>query len=505
MNDKAGGAYLAADIGPQPPPLVAMQPVTDLPSPAKLLLGITAKLPAGTVGAGWTWVAYRSVGFARRAKHLDDPERWIGVELVTVRLAGAWREQDGVRVRDRVVVCWTRPTVHLTKGAISKTTGRRLAVSTWKNEAWSWVSGLPGSIPLDTSTDNVKAMIRKDQDMPPRTRKATVVAPGSAGVGELNAAADGTFTPDPLTEDGRQQISAVLTALDRTPELVGMLRSAFETLSLHAAAEQLPYDVPIAGDLPSLEVARRELDGIVERTGHPALRVVLDRVDLAERAGAAASAGYDPACPDCAHAEDATGHWCTECPQMPGVGTEVPHGYTLCAAHVGETIASFEQTLTDTEARANAAETAVEATDDLASANAEIERLLAQVEELRGDRTGDLPALDPAALLARIAETGAFVPVPKRWADIVDSDVFVGRKQDLWVVDTPMGERDEFTKGKGTVKVRRCGKVYARDFDPDDTGDVLVSAAVEAAHQVLMDRLGASALLGPTTPIEAAS
>jgi hypothetical protein len=441
MVDKAGGEYLAVDIGPQPPPLVAMDQldVDALPSPALLLLGISATRPAGLLGRGWSWVAYRSVGFARRAKRLDVPERWVSVELVTLRIAGPWYRAAGpVDLRERVVVCWTRDVVTLVKAKRSKNGTRPQNAGTWKSERWRWTSGLAGSIPLDTDADAVKALLREDAIMARQSKatapddgvSVTVEAVATHPTDAVNAASGGRFSPDPMTDDGRRQIASTLDALDRTPELVGMLRGAFEVLQQAvfdaeskaaglADAEALPYDVPIGGDNPDLPTALRELGGIVERTGHPALRVVLEH------------------------------------------------------------LAAVEQTLTDTEARANAAETSIEASGE----------------------SSNPPA--GASVLGLIEATGAYIPVPKRWCDVTAADIFVGRKGDLWVVDAAMGERDEFTKGKGTVRVSQAGKSYARDFDPDDTAQVLVPAAVEAAHQVLTEHLGASVLLGETASVPA--
>lgn len=462
MVDKAGGEYLAVDIGPQPSPLVAMDQldVDALASPALLLLGIAKDRPAGLLGRGWFWVAYRSVGFTRRAKRLDVPERWVAVELVTLRIAGPWyrADPDGTPagpadLRERVVVCWTRDVVTLVKAKRSKNGTRPQNAGTWKSERWRWTSGLAGSIPLDTDADSVKALLREDAIMA-RQSKATaaieaagesdaieltpdvvVEATATHPVDAVNAAGDGQFSPDPMTDDGRKQIASTLDALDRTPELVGMLRGAFEVLQplAEVAYRDLLAGQQVEQPAPDLTAARLELDGIVARTGHPALRVVL------------------------AHLDDQTSK-----------------------------VTQLDQVLTDTEQRANAAETAVEA------ASASVDGARAAVDE----------ALDPAALLGLILETGAYIPVPKRWCDVTAADIFVGRKGDLWVVDAAMGERDEFTKGKGTVQVSQAGKSYARDFDPDDTAQVLVPAAVEAAHQVLMQHLGASALLGETAPIE---
>lgn len=280
--------------------------------------------------------------------------------------------------------------------------------------------------------------------MATRTRKT----PDAAAI---DTAADERFAPDPTTEDGRRQITSVLDALDRTPELVGMLREGFE--ALHQA--MLDAESKAAGGLgavinapsPDLAAARLELDGIVAQTGHPALRVVLAHLDDVT------TAELDPAGAD--QASDA----------------RVDAAAANLLAEQREQVATLTEQL----------------------AALELER----VRQNKGGRPG---ALDDEALRDALVTAGAYLPVPKRWADIGAADIFVGRAGDLWVVKTPMGARDEFTKGKGTVQVAQGGKVYARDFDPDETANVLVPVAVEAAHQVLVDLLGASTLLGASVP-----
>lgn len=164
--------------GPQPLPVLTMAPLGSsdtgadaLPGPAKLALGVAAGRPDGLLREGWRWVAYRSLGFALRAKRLDEPERWVGVELVSLRLAGPIfrlprREVPAGTVRTscrRVVLLWTRDVVTLAKANRSKRTGVRPEKSgTWGSEAWSWVVGLPGSIPRSLDITDAKLIIRRD-------------------------------------------------------------------------------------------------------------------------------------------------------------------------------------------------------------------------------------------------------------------------------------------------------------------------------------------------------
>ncbi len=169
----AQGIYPAA--GPQPMPLVAMARIErdQLPGPALLALGIAAGRPDGLLREGWAWVAYRSVAFRLAPKRLEEPERWVSCELISLRLAGPWfrvprglavREAGGTRRgRRRVVLLWTRDLVALTKANRSKRTGRRPEkTASWGSEAWAWVSGLPGSIPRSVDVTAAKLIIRED-------------------------------------------------------------------------------------------------------------------------------------------------------------------------------------------------------------------------------------------------------------------------------------------------------------------------------------------------------
>jgi len=166
----AQGVY--PPIGPQPLPVLTMQPLdaTTLPNPATLALGLAKGRPDGLLREGWRWVAYRSLGFARRSKLLDDPERWVGVEVVSLRLAGPTFRIPRAHVpagtrrtgRRRVVLLWTRDVVTLTKASRSKRTGMRPEKSgSWGSEAWAWVSGLPGSIPRGIDVTEAKSIIRR--------------------------------------------------------------------------------------------------------------------------------------------------------------------------------------------------------------------------------------------------------------------------------------------------------------------------------------------------------
>jgi hypothetical protein len=169
-SEIARGIYPPA--GPQPPPLVVMVPVEveQLPNPARLALGMTADCPAGLLREGWHWRSFRSVAFRHAPKRLDEPERWVCCEVVSLRLAGPWLRlprrlagEQGRRTRRRVVICWTRDLVTLTKAARSKRTGvRPEKTASWGSEAWAWVPGLPGSIPRAVDVTAAKMIIRRD-------------------------------------------------------------------------------------------------------------------------------------------------------------------------------------------------------------------------------------------------------------------------------------------------------------------------------------------------------
>jgi hypothetical protein len=153
-----------------PPPLVAMAQLrapelVALCSPAKLLLGITAKTPDGVLGRGWRWRAWYSVGSRWVGKRLEVPARWVRTEHVSVRLRR--EDPDG---QTAAVVLWRRPLVHLVKAELSARQ-RKAAPdmrppptgASWDLDgAWSWRPGEPGSIPREVGATEVKAIIRED-------------------------------------------------------------------------------------------------------------------------------------------------------------------------------------------------------------------------------------------------------------------------------------------------------------------------------------------------------
>jgi hypothetical protein len=167
----AQGVYPPA--GDRPPVELAMGvlDVTTLPGPALLAMGIARDRPDGLLREGWRWLAFRSLAHRLAPKRLDEPERWVSIETVSLRLAGPWfrlprrettRGEDR-RGRRRVVLLWTRDRVTLVKATRSKRTGvRPEKTGTWGSEAWCWVSGLPGSLPRAVDVTVAKQIIRRD-------------------------------------------------------------------------------------------------------------------------------------------------------------------------------------------------------------------------------------------------------------------------------------------------------------------------------------------------------
>lgn len=164
-------SYRDAPLGPQPTPTVVMQPLglaelVALCGPAKLALGVTVKTPDGALGRGWQWRAYRSIGFAYRARRKEEPERWAAVELVSLRLRRDPGPGDAPRA---AVLVWTRPVVHLRKATLTKRqveaglTRPPARSADWSADgAWLWSPGVAGSIPRDVGSNAVKTAIRED-------------------------------------------------------------------------------------------------------------------------------------------------------------------------------------------------------------------------------------------------------------------------------------------------------------------------------------------------------
>lgn len=170
----AQGVY--PPVGDQPPVELAMAPLdlVALPGPALLALGVARDRPDGLLREGWSWVAFRSLAHRLAPKRLEEPERWVSIEVVSLRLAGPWfriprghqlpgRRGEARRGRHRVVLLWTRDRVTLVKAARSKRTGARPEKSaSWGSEAWAWVSGLHGSLPRAVDVTAAKTIIRRD-------------------------------------------------------------------------------------------------------------------------------------------------------------------------------------------------------------------------------------------------------------------------------------------------------------------------------------------------------
>jgi hypothetical protein len=108
---KAGGDYLAPVLGPQPPPVVVMEPLAPAAWPPGIatVLGVTKKTPRGRMTGGWAirepGVTYAR-GFVLKGKLGADPRRWLAVESVALRLINA-------EAGRAAVVVWTRPVVRL--------------------------------------------------------------------------------------------------------------------------------------------------------------------------------------------------------------------------------------------------------------------------------------------------------------------------------------------------------------------------------------------------------
>lgn len=110
---------------PPSAPMVALE-LDALPTPARRVLGVTARQPDPDLPTGWSWRAWSSTGATWRQARGDRDAGWDRAQVVTLRLAGPVRSG----ARDRVVCAWTRP-----------------GGGTWRPEFWAWAVGLPGSIP----------------------------------------------------------------------------------------------------------------------------------------------------------------------------------------------------------------------------------------------------------------------------------------------------------------------------------------------------------------------